>query len=269
MDRELEQRNADLVTILKAIPSCVLAFSGGLDSAFLAIMASGHVPGRVLCVTVADASTPECDLESARNIALKYHLEHTIIVSNIDPKVRKNPPDRCYHCKTRIFQRLEEIRAREGLASILDGENASDSDDERPGSRAARECGIISPLAQANLTKNDIRKLANEIGIEAWNRPASACLSSRIPFGTRIDDEVLRRVDETEQFIRSKGIGMIRARVEGNGTRLELGREENSEENRAMLGALAPEIAKFGWDSVKIDPGGYVPAGIRSRNGRK
>jgi uncharacterized protein len=216
-----------------------------------------------------DASTPECDLESARKIARENNLEHIIILSVIHPEVRLNKTDRCYHCKGQVFQKLEEIRAREGLTAILDGENASDSGDDRPGSRAARECGIISPLAEAGLTKADIRELAKAMGLGVWDRPASACLSSRIPFGVELDDEVLRKIDTTEQFIRSKGIRMIRARVEGKGTRLELGQDENTEENRALLASLETEIKALGWSSMTIDPSGYVPAGLRRKENGK
>jgi uncharacterized protein len=269
MDKELRERELRLAGILKDIPSCVIAFSGGLDSVFLSIMARKHVPGRVICATVVDASTPDCDMESARKIAAEYGLEHVIIISGIHPDVRKNPRDRCYHCKSQVFRKLEEIRAREGLAAILDGENSSDSGDDRPGSKAARECGIISPLAEAGLTKADIRELARSMGLEVWDRPASACLSSRVPFGIELDDEVLRKVDTTEQFIRSKGIRMIRARVEGKSTRLELGRDENTKENRAMLASLEAEIKALGWRSMTIDPSGYVPAGLRRKENGK
>jgi uncharacterized protein len=261
----LKERSDSLAGQLKRIPSCVIAFSGGLDSLFLCIMASKHVPGRVLCVTVVDQSTPECDIASSDAAASGHGLEHILISARLEPEVRKNPRDRCYYCKSGLFRKLEEIRSREGLVEILDGENASDKEDDRPGSRAARECGVISPLAEAGLTKADIRTLAKEMGLEEWDRPASACLSSRVPFGTRLDDDTLRRVDATEQFIRSKGIRMIRARAEGGGTRLELGPGENTPENRAMLEALEGEILAFGWATVTIDPSGYVPAGLRSR----
>lgn len=269
MDAELRGKELALANNLEKIPSCVIAFSGGLDSIFLAAIAKTKVPGRTVCATVVDPSTPDCDIQSAKTAASRQGLEHIIIISGIHPDVRRNSPERCYICKSQIFQKLEEIREREGLAKILDGENASDSGDDRPGSRAARECGIISPLADAHLTKQDIRMLAKSAGISEWDRPASACLSSRIPYGTEIVDDTLRKIDATEQFIRSKGIRMIRARAEGNGTRLELGQDENTEKNQAMLEALFREIKSFGWASVKIDPAGYIPAGLRSRNNGK
>jgi uncharacterized protein len=266
MKHELKEKEQALAYALEKIPDCVLAFSGGLDSTYLAMMASKHVPGRVICVTVADASTPECDLESARDFAAEHGLEHIILVSNIHPDVRKNTRERCYICKLRLFQKLGEIKEKEGLVAILDGENASDSQDDRPGSRAARECGILSLLAVAGLTKDDIRVLARDMGLESWSRPASACLSSRIPFGTEIDDAVLRKVDATEQFIRSNGIGMIRARVEGDDVRLELGQGENTPENRAIMEALGPKIMSFGWKHMEVDPSGYIPAGLRRKD---
>ncbi|MFO7619248.1 MAG: ATP-dependent sacrificial sulfur transferase LarE [Thermoplasmata archaeon] len=269
MREELSTMEQRLVDILGAIPSCVIAFSGGLDSVFLAIMAKEHVPGRALCVTVADSSTPKSDLESAKKMAEAHGLEHLILESEIHPEVRPNTRERCYICKSTLLRKLESIREKEGLARILDGENASDSGDDRPGTRAARELGILSPLTMAGLTKDDVRALAREMGLEAWDRPASACLASRIPFGTVLDDDVMKRIDKTEDFIRSKGIRMIRARAEGNGARLELGQDENTPENRAMLESLATEIMKLGWGKVEIDQSGYVPAGLRKKNGRE
>ncbi len=265
MNPELERKETALIGILGKLQGCAVAFSGGLDSMYLALMAGRHVAGKVMCVTVADASTPKRDLDSARKFAKEHGLEHLIISSRLHPEVKRNSPDRCYHCKRQLFRRIEEITAKDGLTAILDGENSSDSADDRPGSKAARECGVISPLAEAGLTKTDIRELAKETGIAEWSRPASACLSSRIPFNTEIDDDMLRKIDATEDFIRSKGIRMIRARAESKGVRLELGRDENTAHNRAKLEALKAEIMAYGWDNVETDPGGYVPAGLRSR----
>ncbi|MDO9537406.1 MAG: ATP-dependent sacrificial sulfur transferase LarE [Thermoplasmata archaeon] len=259
-------KEQNLIDALRAMPSCLIAFSGGLDSTYLGIMASKYVPDRVVCAIIDDASTPSGDLESAKKIASQHDLKLIIIKSEIHVDVRNNSRDRCYICKQCLFQKLEALRQKENLSAILDGENASDSLDDRPGSKAARELGIISPLMDASLTKDDIRELARAMDLEAWERPQSACLSSRVPFGTPIEDAVLKRVDKTEQFIRSKGIRMIRARVEGQGTRLELGQAENTPENRAMLKVLELEIKSLGWESVEIDLTGYVPAGLRRKN---
>ncbi len=265
----LPEKQKKLAESLSALPSCLIAFSGGLDSVFLAFMAKAHVPGRVLCVTVSDPSTPRRDIESAKESAESHGLEHLVIQSEIQPEVLINTSERCYHCKSALFTRLDSIREKEGLAVILDGENASDSADDRPGSRAAREHGILSPLAVAGLAKSDIRELAREAGLKIWDRPASACLCSRVPFGTAIDTGTLGKIDRTEDFIRSNGIGMVRARAEGKGIRLELGRKENTEGNWAMLKALDSQIMKFGWESIEIDPNGYVPAGMRKKDDGK
>jgi uncharacterized protein len=268
MTGTLEEREKALAKTLASLDSCIIAYSGGLDSVFLAVMASRHVAGRVLCVTVADASTPARDLQSAKETAEAHKLEHLVINARIHPDTRRNSKDRCYSCKSELFRRLDSIRAAEGLEAVLDGENASDCKDDRPGSRAARERGVLSPLANAGLAKDDIRILARKLGIGEWDRPASACLSSRVPFGTSIDDAVLKKIDRTEDYIRSKGIRMVRARAEGNGTRLELGQDENTEKNRLALRAAETEIKAFGWEHVEIDPQGYVPAGLRKKNGR-
>lgn len=264
----LEEKQKKLAGSLSPLQSCLIAFSGGLDSVYLAVMAKTHVPGRVLCVTISDPSTPKRDIESAKESAESHGLEQLIIRSEIPPEVLINTHERCYRCKSALFIKLEAIREKEGLAKILDGENASDSDDHRSGSRAAREHGILSPLAAAGLTKSDIRKLARNAGLKVWDRPSSACLASRIPFGTAIDTATLEKIDATEDFIRSKGIRMIRARLEGNGTKLELGRDENTPENRAMLESLAEEIMRYGWKTARVDPTGYMPSGLRQKHDR-
>jgi uncharacterized protein len=269
MTNNVFEKEQKLIEVLKSVPSCLVAFSGGLDSAYLCMMAKTHVPGRVMAITVVDASVPESDLETAKKITSLNNIEHQIVEDEIDEKVRENPEDRCYHCKYHLFQMLDAIRVQEVLDAILDGENASDSKDNRPGTMAAREWGVSSPLAAANLNKDDIRILAKKIGLESWNRPQSACLSSRVPTGTAITDETLRKIDLTESLIRSRGIRMIRARVEGTGTRLELGQDENNPQNHDILKTLEPDIIKLGWDAVTIDPTGYVPSGLRRKNHEK
>jgi uncharacterized protein len=269
MTNDVFEKEQRLIEILKGTSSCLIAFSGGLDSAYLCTMANTHVPGRTLAVTVLDASVPENDLETAKNVALLSGVEHQIVKDDVNEKVRQNPKDRCYHCKYHLFQKLEAIRVQENLQTMMDGENASDAQDNRPGTRAAREWNVSSPLASANLSKEDIRILAKKIGLESWNRPQSACLSSRVPTGVAISDEILRKIDLTESLIRSKGIRMIRARVEDSGTRLELGQEENTHKNHELLRTLEPDIKKLGWDSVTVDPTGYVPSGLRRKNNEK
>lgn len=258
---EKEQR---LISVLEDLESCIVAFSGGLDSAYLSVMANKHVKGRVLCVTLADPSTPRMDLESSIKLAEKEGLEHRVIQEDLLPDgVVKNPSDRCYFCKSCLFQRLNGIADEEGLAVVLDGENASDMDDNRPGRRAALEQKIRSPLLEAGLHKDDIRMLAESMGLEEAGRPPSACLSSRVPTGTQIENEMLGLIDSTEEIIRARGIRLVRARQEGRGVRIELGVEENTLENIELLRSMEKELRKLGWSWVAIDLGGYMPAGKR------
>lgn len=266
MDNEIDKKEQKLIGALKSVPSCIIAFSGGLDSTYLCAMAKKHVPGRVLAVTVVDASVPAGDLISAQKNAGDSGIEHIIIKTDIDNRVRQNHEDRCYHCKYLLFEKLEEMKKREGLQTVMDGENASDASDNRPGTRAAREWKVSSPLADAGLSKSDIRILAKKTGLATWDRPQSACLSSRVPTGTVIEDEILRKIDLTESLIRSRGIRMVRARMDGTRTRLELGQEENDPKNRKLLKSLEAEIMKLGWAGVTIDPTGYVPSGLRKKH---
>ncbi|MDG6219895.1 MAG: ATP-dependent sacrificial sulfur transferase LarE [Candidatus Thermoplasmatota archaeon] len=263
---EVLAKKERLVLSLEHMPSCMVAFSGGLDSAFLLLMAKKYVPGRVAAATVSDPTIPMRDLESAKKICSEHNVEHKILYEEeLEPGVVTNSCDRCYHCKKSILTRLKKIAEKEGLTFVLDGENASDAFDNRPGRRAARELDIISPLAEAGLEKEDIRLLAKEAGLDIYDRPSSACLASRIPHGTAVEAPTLRRIDHTEELIRSHGFRMVRARMEAGGVRIELGSDEMSGESFERLKLLENEILSLGWRWVALDLRGYVPAGNRSQ----
>ena len=178
-----QSREAALIGRLRQLPSLIVAYSGGVDSAYLAWAASRVLGERALSVTAESASYPARHREMALSIARQFSLNHEVIhTAELErPEYRANNPDRCYHCKNELFTHLTRLAGERGFAAVADGSNADDRGDYRPGRRAAHEFGVISPLDEAGLTKDDIRALSHAAGLPTWDEPASACLSSRIP----------------------------------------------------------------------------------------
>ena len=187
--------------------SVIVAFSGGVDSSYLAWAATRVLGSRALCVTADSPSYPDGHRQMALAIARQFDLQHEIITtSEIDrAEYRANPTNRCYFCKTELYTALAAMARSRGIAVIADGANADDRSDYRPGRQAAREFGVRSPLDDVDLTKDEIRRLSREVGLPTWDEPASACLSSRIPYHSEVTPEKLRMVERAEQAIRGLG----------------------------------------------------------------
>ncbi len=197
-----------------AIESVLIAFSGGVDSAYLAIAAAGALGDRALAVTADSPSYPDTHRQLALTIARDFGFPHEVIhTAELDrPEYRANPANRCYYCKDELYGRLAAIARERGMAVVVDGNNADDRGDYRPGRQAAREHGVKSPLDEAELTKDDIRELARAAGLASWDEPASACLSSRIPYGHEVTDERLRQIERAESVLRDLGFRIFRVR---------------------------------------------------------
>jgi uncharacterized protein len=256
----LRARERALTDQLRALPSLIIAYSGGVDSAYLAFAAHRLLGDRALAVTADSPSYPAHHREMALTIAREFHLQHEIIHTHeLDrPAYRANHPDRCFHCKHELYTALRDLAQQRGFDAIADGSNADDRGDYRPGRTAARQFGVISPLDQAGLTKADIRRLSHEAGLPTWDEPASACLSSRIPYFSEVTEEKLRVIADAEDAIRALGFRVLRVRHHGEVARVELGREE-------MARAIAPEMAAaidralrgLGFQYVALDLKGY------------
>ncbi len=219
-----EKKLETLQALLSPYRKVALAYSGGVDSSFLLAVLCKDPDRRVLAVTALSPTHPKREQADAREIARRFPAEHREIVTD-EIKLqafRKNPPDRCYHCKHYLFSSMLEMGKREGFDVLVEGSNVDDQSDFRPGTRALEELGIKSPLLEASLTKSEIRLLSQRMGLPTWNKPSVACLASRFPYGTPITEEDLEKIDLCEAFLLQRIRGSVRVRYHGSTARIEV-----------------------------------------------
>jgi len=248
-----------LCRTLASLDSVIVAYSGGVDSAYLACMAHRTLGDRAVAVTADSPSYPERHRQLAIRIAHDFGLRHEIIhTRELDrPEYRANPANRCYYCKHELYTHLSRLAAARG-AVVVDGNNADDRGDYRPGRQAAREFGVRSPLDEVDLTKPEIRELSRRAGLPTWDEPASACLSSRIPYHAEVTDEKLRTIERAEQALRALGFRVFRVRHHDDLARIEIARDEMP---RALepetSSAIVRELKAAGYKYVSLDLQGY------------
>ena len=256
----LVEKGRRLHDILAGYESVLIAFSGGVDSAYLAIAAAQALGERALAVTADSPSYPDTHRQLALSIASDFGFAHEMIhTAELErPEYRANPANRCYYCKDELYSSLSTLASERGIAVVVDGNNADDRGDYRPGRQAAREHGVRSPLDEADLTKDDIRALAREAGLESWNEPASACLSSRIPYGSEVSNEVLRQIEQAEEAVRALGFRVFRVRHHDTVARLEIARAEMPRALELEISArLTDSLKALGYQYVSLDLQGY------------
>src|SRR4029077_17533396 len=252
-------KEAALRGTLASLGSVVVAYSGGVDSAYLALVASSAVGDRSIAVTADSPSYPERHRRRAIDIAQRFGLRHEIIhTGELErEEYRSNPANRCYYCKHELYTHLLRI-AGARKAVIVDGNNADDRGDYRPGRQAARELGVRSPLDEAGLTKEEIRELSRLMGLPTWDEPASACLSSRIPYHSEVTGEKLRMIERAEQALARLGFRICRVRHHDSAASVEIGRDELGRAlETGMSAAIIRELNAVGYREVMIDPRGY------------
>src|SRR5579864_1446884 len=249
-----------MVTALRQIDSLLIAFSGGADSAYLAWAAHQALGKRALAVTALSASFSAHDREEAQRFAAATGIRHECIRTEefANPLYVANQADRCYHCKDELFDKMEALASERGFAAIAYGINADDTHEFRPGHRAAAEHKVLAPLLTAGLRKSEIRALSREAGLTTWDRPAAACLSSRVAYGTAVTTELLARIERGEDFIRGLGFRQFRLRAHGELARVEIAPEELSRAfDSATMQRIAAELKQLGFTYVTLDLEGY------------
>jgi len=257
---ELDTKERRLLDHLGDVPSLIVAYSGGVDSAYLAYAAHRALGDKVLAVTALSASYSERDRREAEACVARFKMPHEFIETDelSNPAYRANNPDRCFFCKDELFDRLDELAAKRGFSAVAYGVNVDDQGDWRPGQRAAQEHQVLAPLLDAGLTKADIRELARRGDVPVWNRPASACLSSRIAYGIEVTPERLMIIEQGEEALRELGFRQMRVRYHEEIVRIEISPEEMP---RALDPAMALKFVEIfkalGFKFVTLDLEGY------------
>ena len=248
-----------LKSILSSLESVVVAYSGGLDSAFLLKTAVDTLgKNTVIAVTARSGTYPYSEYKEARELSKKIGARHVTLQTNelnLKDFVR-NPVNRCYYCKRELFKKLEGLRKKYNFQYVIDGTNYDDLSDVRHGMKAARELGVKSPLLDAGLTKTDIRKFSRALGLSTWDKPPLACLASRFPFGVEIGKDSLMKIEKAEDYIRKLGFKQVRVRLHGKIARIELIQNEFAKAMRLRT-TITARLRKLGFVYVTLDLAGY------------
>jgi uncharacterized protein len=256
----MEEKQELLFASLRNLERVIVAFSGGTDSAYLAWAANRVLGKNALAVTADSASIPESHKRDAEVFVERFGIAHEYIRTQEfdNPDYARNHPDRCFHCKDELFTRLEELGRERGYRHIVYGVNLDDLGDYRPGQGAAKNHQVAAPLADAGLSKAEIRELSRRVGLPTWDRPASACLSSRIPYGTPVTIENVKIVEAGEEQLKALGFRQFRVRFHGEVVRVEIAREEMTRALSLEMAARFTEIfKKLGFRYITLDLEGY------------
>ncbi len=256
----LRLKQQKLFDLLADMDKVLVAYSGGTDSAYLAWAANRVLGTQALAVTADSASIPESHKRDAIDFAVQFGIAHRMIQTQEfeNPEYTQNDANRCFHCKDELFNRMNEVGEELGVSTIAYGVNADDTSDFRPGHRAARKHEVRAPLLEADLAKAEIRELSREAGLPTWDRPAAACLSSRIPYGTQVTPENVRQVERGEEALGRLGFRVFRVRHHGSLARIEVGKDELPRAlSLDMAETLAETFREIGYQYVTLDLAGY------------
>jgi uncharacterized protein len=257
--RTVEEKLAALRSVIRGYESVVVAFSAGADSTLVAKVAADELGERALAVTSASESLAERELREALEYAESLGINHRVIYTNelSNPEYLANPTNRCYHCKTELYDHLVALAEREGYRRVANGLNLDDLGDYRPGLQAAREHDVRAPLQEAGLTKADVRAISKLLDVPTWDKPAMACLSSRVPYGEAITPEKLRQIDHAEQVIRDLGYRQLRVRHHGQVARIELSADQLVSFVAEHAAVVTERLKALGFQYVTLDLQGF------------
>ena len=267
----IEDRIRELEKLITPHGSALVAFSGGVDSSLaLAIAARALPKDQVIAVTSNNETYLPSELDLAKALADSLGVEHLVVnTRELDnPNYASNPTNRCYFCKSTLYSDLDALARERGFGCVVDGANADDEGDYRPGRKAARELGVVSPLSLAGVDKEEVRELAHHLGLPSWDKPALACLSSRFPYGQEITPEKLSQVAHAEEYLRDRGFRQVRVRHHGEIARLEVGPEE-MDRAFAEREEISSELKAAGFLYVALDLAGYKSGSLNAALGKK
>jgi uncharacterized protein len=256
----IERKWEHLKILLHEMKSAVLAYSGGVDSSLLLKAASEVIGPSLIAVTAVSETYPAGELQAAQNVAASLGVKHrTLFTEELSSEsFARNPTDRCYYCKKELFEKLRRLADSEGISSVIEGSNTDDLNDHRPGRKAAQEYRVRSPLIEVGLSKPEVRELARSLHLGVWNKPSLACLSSRVPYGTRITPAILQAIQSAEDHLRAHGFRQVRVRHHGNTARIEI---DQSDFPKLIAEGVAEEITtalkEIGYTYVCLDLAGY------------
>ncbi len=264
----LEQKTKKIKSLILEMDSALVAFSGGVDSTLVLALAHDVLGEKALAVTAQSASMPDREMKACHQLTKEIGVKHLVVKTEemSNPNYRANPANRCYHCKTELYSSLKKVAQQENILNILNGTNTDDLGDYRPGLDSAREQGVRSPLVEAEFNKQEVRELSRKMELSVWDKPAMACLSSRIPYGQPVTPEKLAMIEQAEDLLLSLGFTQVRVRHLGTLARIELDKNEipRYQNDKSVQKAVEEKLKALGFNNVVLDPEGYRMGNLNS-----